>query len=208
MSIQNSYDNIKDSLQNLYFNYVQQEERYSNIEHFSVSQFIKEDKNMDTRFKNDNNLPIEIKKLQNIIVPSELISVIEKFDLEPILLNDDEKRLRKKYLNIIIDQINDKYSAYKTEIMIAHPAITGLSIEEKRLVSENADSFQKLTIRIIKLLIKELEPTKCPKCPKCPKVSDHKKKESFTNVSSNGIEPRMLLLIIIVLGVLYYNSKK
>ena len=207
MSIQYSYDNIKGNLQDLYINYIPQEERYSNVEHFTIPQHLKDPiaiREIDQRFKSDPNVRPVIK---NIVVPSEVISVVDKFDLEPSLLNTDEKNLRKKYLEILLTQMNDMYITQKTHMIDNSHWTHSLSPEEKRIVSENADSFQMLTARIIKLLIKELEPTKCPKCPKCPTVSRNKNKETFMNLSSDCIEPRTLILCAIIIGVLYYYFK-
>lgn len=205
MSLQYSYDTIKGSLKNLYFDYVPQKEQYSNIEHFTLPQEMKRDlvaQNIDQRFKSDLNVPIEIR---NIIVPSEVISVVEKFDLDPSLLNTDEKNLRKKYLEFILTQTNDMYMRYKTDVINNLPNKQSLTPEQIILISQNADSLQMLTVRIIKLLIKELEPpVKCPKCPKCPECPKGKK-EKFMNLSS---EPHTLILWIIIIGVVYMIFKK
>lgn len=208
MSIQYSYDNIKGNLQDLYINYIPQEEQYSNVEHFTVPEIPISIQELDQRFKSDPNVPPVIR---NIVVPSEVRSVVDKFDLEPSLLNTDEKNLRKKYLEILLTQMNDFYMTQKTHMINNSHFTQNLTPEEKRIVSENADSFHMLTVRIIKLLIKELGPPpkcpKCRKCPTCPKVYGNKSKETFMNLSSDCIEPRTLILWAIIIGVLYYYFK-
>jgi hypothetical protein len=151
----------------MYFNYIDQDlqndqENYSNIEHFMVPPL---QNNTDERFRLDPNVPEDIR---NTVIPSELSSVIEKFDLDPGLLTEKEKILRIKYLELSIKIINDSYDKRKDEFMKSD-MWNSLTIEQKMVWNTNIDSFKVLTLRIVKLLIKELDPpVKCPDCPVCP----------------------------------------
>lgn len=149
MSIDSSYEDIKKSLTDLY-SYVSAPP--SNIEQFTIMG-PKPDSTVDATYAKDTNIPPEIKKYN--IVPTELYSVVDNFDLEPSKLNDSEKALRTKYLNLLLQVIDDHYLKMYNQLNESdHPF--------KDLIKANSDASKNLTIRIIKLLIKEINPEICP----------------------------------------------
>jgi hypothetical protein len=197
LEINKSYDNIKQSLSSLYSSYADKEnvETFNNIEHFSMGGMPRPTPDIDVRFKNEP-LPQDIKDLN--IVPSELYNVIEKFDLEPSRLNDTEKGLRIKYLDIAMKVIDNNYQKLvmlmrsEEEMkrnMQSQPVMVmksvniskapirelfgemsemSLSSSNIKLMIDNAESAKRLTVRIINLLKTEINPTKCPDAPVCP----------------------------------------
>ena len=145
MSLDSTYEDIKKSLSDLYF-YIQPSS--SNIEEFTLMG-PKPDIEFDTMYKNDPNIPVEIKQYN--IIPSELYSVIDNFDLEPLKLSEIDKSLRIKYLNILLKIIDDYYTKINSYINTA-----SLDKSSKDMLIANSEPSKNLTIRIIKLLIKEV----------------------------------------------------
>lgn len=54
--------------------------------------------------------------IKNNVIPSEAIKVFLKFDSSPSDLSDDEKKLRKKYLNIILNLYNQESIKFNKKI--------------------------------------------------------------------------------------------
>jgi hypothetical protein len=179
-----SYDDIKKSLTNLYSSYFPTE-RY--IEHFSMDGIMPiPNAETDANFKSDPNIPQEIKLLN--IVPTELYSVIQKFDLDPSQLNESDKNLRLKYLDIALKALNDNYQQIYEQLKSQQP----------KFVLDNMEASKNLSIRLIKLLILEINPIKCPQCPQCPE-----EKSTKPYLACIGL----LFLTVCILLVMYLTKK-
>ena len=163
MTSQTSYDDIKQYLINMY-NISQQVSNPPNhiIENFTV-QFNNLPDNVDAIF--DKESPPLLKQYN--LKPTELIKVIEKFDLEPSELTQTEKDLRVKYLQTLLKAINDNYNLV---VMLAqkHPVILQMQ-QGSKLIFDNMNPAKNLIVRIIKLLIAEITIV-CPVCPIIPKT--------------------------------------
>ena len=135
--INKSYDDIKQSLSNLYSSYADKGnvESFDNIEHFSMGGMPRPTPDIDFRFKNEP-LPQEIKDLN--VVPSELYNVIEKFDLEPSRLNETEKGLRIKYLDIAMNVIDNNYQKFLFMLMRTQQEMQETQVIQSRPVLVSA----------------------------------------------------------------------
>ena len=110
---------------------------------------------------------VQVKLTKYNIIPKEVYDVISKFDYEPAILNDAEKILRKKYLNILLQIIKDESSTLRSN---AYSMITGGPLhqtvpEQVPIIMQNYDLTISLVIRIIKLLILEIDPLVCNTMP-------------------------------------------
>jgi hypothetical protein len=99
------------------------------------------------------------------LVPKEIYSVIDKFDLSPSSLADKDKQLRKKYLNILIDVINNETQTFKAAMLHNEGANSGIS--PNAYVVSNVDPAASLIVRIANLLLLEIDPVVCKTCPEC-----------------------------------------
>lgn len=178
MALDASYEDIKKSLTDLY-SYVAAPP--SNIEQFTIMG-PKPDSKVDENYKNDTNIPPEIKKYN--IIPTELYNVVDNFDLEPLKLSDTDKALRTKYLTILLQVIDDYYTQMYNRLRETDSPF-------KDVMVANSDASKNLTIRIIKLLIKEVNPDKCPE-----------EKSTMPYMIAIGV----LSCIVVLLLILYLTS--
>jgi hypothetical protein len=114
------------------------------------------------------------------LVPKEIYSVIDKFDIAPSSLSEKDKELRKKYLKILIDVVQNETDTFKGHILTVGehgPASNPFFLS-------NVDPAASLIVRIANLLLLEIDPVvcrqgqepcpvcekslPCPSCPQCP----------------------------------------
>lgn len=157
------YNSIKSKITNLYK--TPENTKYMlGVEHFTLP-----DKTFefnDTEFQKEildrPSDPIAKLALKYNILPSEIENVIKNFDSEPLKLSDVEKTLRKKYLNIILSIMLDEIRILKDKIQ----SNLKYDTKSKDIILENYDPTVNTIIRIVKLLINEIDgPTICPTCP-------------------------------------------
>ena len=122
---------------------------FKSIEHFNISPYTEPNDEDKTDFEH-----------WGVDRPHELYDVMTKFEKSPSELTATEKTLRKKYLNIAKTQITQKEPQLKQLISTLDP-----------IAANNFDSGKKLIIRIIDLLISEIEPISCLNSPECPKCN-------------------------------------
>lgn len=125
-NLQSVYDYIKQRLSNL---------KSNQTEHFVLPPY------------SDSGPPPSSIFQQYSIDPKEYYDVVAKFDLPPSSLNDVEKELRKKYLNILLNIIKNERDNVKRNAASYGPE-----------VYNNYDAFTNLVVRIINLMINELSP--------------------------------------------------
>lgn len=135
------------------------------VEHFTLpSKAFPEggDEKFKTEMEREPNNPMVKLSLKYNVLPSEIKNVLTNFDLQPSLLSDSDKALRKKYLNIILSGINDEVSTLKDKIQDD----INNGNEKSSLLLTNYDGMVNTVIRIVKLLIGEIDgPVICPTCP-------------------------------------------
>lgn len=90
------------------------------------------------------------------VIPKEVYSVVEKLDQPPNALTPDDKQLRKKYLNILLQVIDEQAKYFK--------GLVTSFVENDPHISENYDAAMVLTKRIVNLLLLELDPVVCQTC--------------------------------------------
>jgi hypothetical protein len=99
------------------------------------------------------------------LVPKEIYSVIDKFDIAPSSLSEKDKELRKKYLRILIDVVNNESPIYKALMLNNEGANSGIS--PNAYVVSNIEPFATLMVRIANLLLLEIDPVVCKTCSEC-----------------------------------------
>lgn len=160
-----SFDQVKNELMNLYSSYTNNFGMINNavgpyIEHFSMHGFPKPDAEFDRQFLLSPDVPQEVKQLG--FLPSELYDVISKFDLGPHLLNDNEKNLRRKYLNMLKVYMDMQYKNVmaRNSPEAIQMLQTSNDPNSLRILSyfENAAAFKNFIDRIINLLLQEMGP--------------------------------------------------
>lgn len=120
----------------------------------------------------------------------EFYDVIDDFDIPPDKLTNNQKVLRKKYLNMILSIMEYK-DEIKTELQ------KSLKSDDKYTLQNFEASFNTVK-RIINLLIMEIDPPSCPSCPVCPE--DEKGYKIATIIL--GI---ILLIISIMIGTMFIS---
>lgn len=174
--ISSAYSHIKEKLSKLY--------RTSNVETFELPPY--EEPEEDHKFF--------LKQFG--IDHKEMYKVLEKFDLPPKSLNDSEKQMRKKYLELIKKEISSKKNDFK-DIVGSNPMVT----QAPELYIENYDAFMMLVERILDLLILELEPVVCKKV-------DETKKCPVCNISqllkNIDIDTNILILFMMAIAIMTY----
>lgn len=124
--------------------------------------------------------PEELEELKKRnIVPEEVYKVVEQFEKPPSTLSTDDKALRKKYLQILLDVINEQAPSGK-EMTVMVPELYN-----------NYDASVELIKRIINLMLSEIDKEVCP---------------DYTPVFYTGLGVVVILLIII--SVMYAVMKK
>ena len=175
-----SYDDIKKQLSDMYSMYI---DNGRTNEHFSLDHLPKPDSPLYSELLNNPNVPVELRKS---IVPSELYNVIQKFDLEPSQLTQQEKELRIKYLDIMSKTIIDNYSK--------------LNLRGKpEIVLKNVDSSKNLILRIIKLLKKEVQDSDITAAPS----SDITAAPSSDITAAPSSELKYMIIISVLLVALF-----
>ena len=156
------YDNIKQSLLKM-IEPTKNEQVQNNIENFTLMPPPMPLSELNIKFKNDPMIPSIVKQYN--LIPSEIYSVVDNFDIPGSNLNQADKDLRLKYLRLLIKAINDNFSL-GVKIINESPAIPNNDF--KRYITENVLPTKNLIIRIINLMIAEIIPQPQPACPTCP----------------------------------------
>lgn len=131
------------------------------------------------------------------IIPKEVYSVIDKFDLHPKVLQESDKELRKKYLKILIDVVKNEIDVFKGSVLAAGengPASNPFFLS-------NVDPAASLIARIADLLLLEIDPIVCPSCPTfkvCPSCDDN---AAATMIAPSPL-PYIGVIVILIISIL------